>query len=180
MKKIIVASANPIKIQSALLGFQEMFPEEEFQAEGVSVPSGVSDQPIGRRETFDGAVNRARNARKEKPDADFWVGIEGGNLKINREMEVMAWVVILDKTRMGKARTAGFYLPPKVVALVNQGYELGDADDMVFGVDNSKQTMGSAGLLTDGVMDRIRFYVPAVILALISFKQKELYTESDF
>ena len=175
MKKIIVASANPVKIQAALQGFQEMFPDQAFQVEDVSVPSGVSDQPIGQEETFDGAFNRANNARKEVPDADFWVGIEGGNLKIGREMEVMAWVVVLDRHRIGKARTAGFYLPPKVVELVNQGYELGHADDIVFGVDNSKQTMGSAGLLTEGVMDRLRFYVPAVVLALIPFKKEELY-----
>ncbi len=175
MKKIIVASANPVKIQAALQGFQEMFPDQEFQVEDVSVPSGVSDQPIGQEETYDGAYNRANNARKEVPDADFWVGIEGGNLKIGREMEVMAWVVVLDRHRIGKARTAGFYLPPKVVELVNQGYELGHADDIVFGVDNSKQTMGSAGLLTEGVMDRLRFYVPAVVLALIPFKKEELY-----
>lgn len=175
MKKIIVASGNPVKIQAALQGFREMFPDEELEAEGVSVPSGVSDQPIGQEETFDGALNRARNARKEVPHADFWVGIEGGNIKIGKEMEVMAWIVVLNRQRMGKARTAGFYLPPKVVELVNQGYELGHADDIVFGVDNSKQTMGSAGLLTGGVMDRVRFYVPAVILALIPFKQEELY-----
>lgn len=180
MKKIIVASANPVKIQAALEGFQEMFPGQAFKAEGASVPSNVSDQPIGHEETFDGAFNRANNARKEVPEADFWVGIEGGNIKKGREMEVMAWVVVLNKTRMGKARTAGFYLPPKIVELVNQGYELGDADDIVFGTDNSKQQMGSAGLLTEGAMDRIRFYVPAVILALIPFKQKALYTESGF
>ncbi len=175
MKKIIVASKNPIKIQSALQGFEEMFPNQKFQAEGISVPSGVSDQPIGQEETFTGALNRAQNAKNERPEADFWVGIEGGNLKFESEMEVMAWIVVLDKNRMGKARTAGFYLPPKIVDLVNQGYELGDADDIVFGVDNSKQNMGSAGLLTQGVMNRIRFYVPAVILALIPFKQEKLY-----
>jgi inosine/xanthosine triphosphatase len=180
MKKIIVASGNPVKIQAALQGFQEMFPDEEFQAQGVSVPSGVSDQPIGQQETYDGALNRARNARKEVPNADFWVGIEGGNIKIGREMEVMAWIVVLNHQRKGKARTAGFYLPPKVVELVNQGYELGHADDIVFGVENSKQTMGSAGLLTGGAMDRVRFYVPAVILALIPFKQEAFYPESGF
>jgi inosine/xanthosine triphosphatase len=180
MKKIIVASGNPVKIQAALQGFQEMFPDEEFQAQGVSVPSGVSDQPIGQQETYDGALNRARNARKEVPNADFWVGIEGGNIKIGREMEVMAWIVVLNHQRKGKARTAGFYLPPKVVELVNQGYELGHADDIVFGVENSKQTMGSAGLLTGGAMDRVRFYVPAVILALIPFKQEAIYPESGF
>lgn len=175
MKKIIVASKNPVKIQAALNGFQEMFPDETFEASGVSVPSGVSNQPMGNAETFKGAMNRVAGAQNTTPDADFWVGIEGGNIAFGDEMEVMAWVIILSKDNAGKARTAGFYLPPKVVALINQGYELGDADDMVFGVDNSKQTGGSSGLLTDNIMTRIRFYVPAVILALIPFKNPTLY-----
>lgn len=175
MKKIVVASKNPVKIQSALHGFQEMFPNEVFEAEGISIPSGVKDQPIGSEETFTGAHNRVKGAKAARPDADYWVGIEGGNIAENEEMEVMAWIIILSDTQMGKARTAGFFLPPKVVDLINEGYELGHADDIIFGVDNSKQTGGSSGLLTDNVMTRLRFYVPAVILALIPFKKPELF-----
>lgn len=173
--KIVVASRNPVKIASALAGFQEMFPEQSFTTEGISVPSGVSDQPIGDEETYQGAWNRVQAAKEALPSADFWIGIEGGNIIKDQDMEVMAWVIVLSKNQMGKARTAGFYLPPKVIELVNQGYELGHADDLLFGVSNSKQTGGSSGLLTDGVMDRKRFYVPAVILALIPFLKPELY-----
>ena len=177
MKKVIVASKNPTKIQAAQNGFWEMFPDEAFDFEGISVPSGVSDQPIGDEETYRGAMNRVEAAKLARPDADFWVGIEGGNLKIGDEMEVMAWIVVLSKShpQLGKARTAGFYLPPRVVELVNEGYELGHADDIVFGVSNSKSTSGSSGLLTDNVMTRNRFYTPAVILALIPFKKPELF-----
>ncbi len=173
--KIVVASKNPVKIQSALKGFEEMFPEENFEAEGVSIASGVSDQPIGNDETFRGALNRAKGAQAARPNADFWVGIEGGNISENDEMEVMAWIIVLSKEKMGKARTAGFFLPPRIVALVNEGYELGHADDIVFGVSNSKQTGGSSGLLTGEVMNRLRFYTPAVILALIPFKNPTLF-----
>lgn len=177
MKKIIIASKNPIKIQAVKNGFLEMFPKVEMTFEGVSVPSNVNDQPIGNDETFAGAWNRAKNAQTEIANADFWVGVEGGNIRHgDTEMEVMAWIVVLSKDLTGKARTAGFFLPPKVIDLINQGYELGHADDIIFGVDNSKQTMGSAGLLTDGVMNRLRFYVPAVILALIPFLKSELYS----
>lgn len=175
MKKIIVASKNPVKIKAALQGFQEMFPKEIFDAEGIKVPSGVNDQPVGSEETYQGALNRVETAKLERPEADYWIGIEGGNLVSEDEVEVMAWVIVLSKDRMGKARTAGFFLPPKVIELLNQGYELGHADDIVFGVDNSKQTSGSSGLLTENVMTRLRFYVPAVILALIPFKQQNLY-----
>lgn len=173
--QIIIASTNPVKIAAALQGFQEMFPHETFTAQGVNVPSGVSDQPMGDAETYTGAYNRMRGAQALHPDADYWVGIEGGNIFENNEMEVMAWVVVMSAQRLGKARTAGFFLPPRVIELVNEGYELGHADDILFGVENSKQSGGSSGLLTDGVMDRLRFYVPAVILALIPFLKPDLY-----
>jgi len=176
MKKIMVASKNPVKIKAALNGFQEMFPEGVFEAEGVAVPSGVNDQPMGNEETYQGAWNRVQAAKAAQSNADFWIGIEGGNIRHGEdEMEVMAWIVVASKDRIGKARTAGFFLPPKIINFINQGYELGDADDMVFGTENSKSGLGSGGLLTEGVVDRMRFYVPAVVFALIPFKQTALY-----
>ena len=78
MKKIIIASKNPVKINATLSGFQKMFPNEQFEIECISVPSDVSEQPKNDSETFFGAQNRASNACKEKPGADFCVGIEGG------------------------------------------------------------------------------------------------------
>ena len=78
MKKIIVASKNPVKINATLLGFQKMFSNEMFEIEGVSVSSEVSDQPSSDLEAFQGAWNRAENASKKIENADFWVGIQGG------------------------------------------------------------------------------------------------------
>jgi len=162
-------------MEAALRGFQEMFPTQQFTVTGVGVPSGVSDQPLGSEETYQGAWNRLQAARQQHPSADYWVGIEGGNIITGSEMEVMAWVLVQSATQFGKARTAGFFLPPKIVDLIQEGHELGHADDLVFGVQNSKQTGGSSGLLTDGAVDRLRFYVPAVILALIPFLKPTLY-----
>ena len=68
-----------------------------------------------------------------------------------------------------------FYLPPQVAELVRQGVELGEADDIVFGQSNSKQASGAVGLLTGDVIDRAGLYEGAVILALIPFKNRQLY-----
>jgi len=177
--KVFVASKNPTKINATKGGFQQTFPDDIFDFEGISIPSGVPDQPIGSEETYLGALNRAEGAKETQPQADFWVGIEGGNILHGVEMEAMAWVVVLSKDRLGKARTAGFFLAPKVVKLVHDGYELGHADEIVFGIQNSKQKMGSSGLLTDNLISRMDFYIPAVIFALIPFKKPELYSLSE-
>ena len=176
MKKIIIASKNPVKINATLIGFQKMFPNEQFEIEGVSVSSGVNDQPKNDSETFSGAWDRADNACKEKPDADFCVGIEGGIEEKNSDMEAFAWVVIKARTGgFGKGRTSTFFLPPQIAELIKLGKELGEADDIVFGRTNSKQENGAVGILTDNVIDRTKYHTEAVVLALIPFKNKKLY-----
>jgi inosine/xanthosine triphosphatase len=176
MKKIIVASTNPAKINAALDGFLRMFPEEEFNVQGVSVASGVSDQPMGDQETFRGAINRATNAKVAVPDADFYVGLEGGIEAKGDEMEAFAWMVVISRDgKVGKGRTGVFFLPPQVAALINEGKELGEADDIVFKKQNSKQANGAVGILTNDVITRTAFYSEAMVFALIPFKNSELY-----
>ena len=176
MPKIIVASKNPVKMRAALAGFQKMFPREQFEVEGVSVPSGVKDQPTRDGETLQGAVARAEGASRTLPAADFWVGIEGGIEESNGEMEAFAWVVIKSAGGiLGKGKTGTLFLPQKVAELIRQGKELGEADDIVFGRTNSKQENGAVGILTGNAIDRTKLYADAMTLALIPFKNPELY-----
>ncbi|MBL8162727.1 MAG: inosine/xanthosine triphosphatase [Anaerolineae bacterium] len=169
MTRLVVASTNPVKIQAALAGFRLLFPADAVHAEGVSVPSGVSHQPMSDEETLDGAHNRAVNVRAAVPGADYWVGIEGGIEEKHGEMLAFAWVVILSAEGRGIGRTGAFCLPTELADLVRQGVELGEADDRVFGRSNSKQANGAVGILTGDVIDRTAYYVHAVALALIPF-----------
>jgi len=191
MPTIIVASNNPVKIDAARLGFEAMFAGDEYHFQGVDVPSGVSHQPQTDAETLTGARTRAENARTERPEADFWVGIEGGVEDRGMKGEIMgkgekergedggmhafAWVVVLGRDLYGEARTGTFQLPLEVTRLVREGVELGHADDIVFQRNNSKQKDGAIGILTDGLIDRTAYYAHAVMLALVPFKKRELY-----
>lgn len=175
---VVVASRNPVKINAVLDSFQRMFPHYHFTAAPLDVSSGVADQPMSDEETLNGAYNRVENAFAAKPEADFWIGIEGGIAKIENSLAAFAWVVVKGKDLTGKARSGLFFLPPAVQELIDQGMELGTADDIVFGHSNSKQKGGAVGLLTDGVVDRKELYEQAVILALIPVKNKALYSTS--
>jgi inosine/xanthosine triphosphatase len=174
MKKVVVASKNPVKINAARMGFEKMFQNEEFEFIGISVNSGVPDQPLSCDETKYGAINRVDNAEKIM-DADFWVGMEGGIEKVGDEMEAFAWIVIKSARKYGRSKTATFHLPKKIVELIDQGKELGEADDIVFGGNNSKQKNGAVGILTGDIIDRANYYTNAMVLALIPFKNKLLY-----
>jgi len=169
-----VASQNPVKIAAAQAGFAQMFPDDAFTFEGVAVASGVRAQPMNRDETLQGAMNRAANAATALPEAVYSIGIEGGIQTVAGRLEVFAWVVIQQGARIGRAQTGIFYLPDEVAQLIHEGYELGHADDIIFGRDNSKQTNGSIGILTDDALTRTTYYIPAVVMALIPFKKPHL------
>ncbi len=175
MAKITVASLNPVKLRATLNAFERIFPNMSVHVSGIAVPSGVSDQPLSAAETMTGAHNRASNARAAQPDADFWVGIEGGIEDTPLGMTCFARVHVLGRDgREGLGQTAVFYLPREVAELVRGGLELGHADDQVFGRDNSKQANGAIGILTDDVIDREAYYTHAMIMALVPFKNPTL------
>lgn len=175
MKKVIVASKNPVKIKAAADGFGRLFPDQEFTFIGVDVPSGVSEQPFDD-EILLGAENRMQAAHADTPDADYWVGIEGGAEKTEHGMMIYAWIAIRDAAgTVGRGRTSALYLPPEVAKLVEGGMELGPADDQVFGQTNSKQAGGAVGLLTRNTVTRTDYYTEAVIMAAVPFRNPEYY-----
>lgn len=176
MKKIIVASKNPVKISATKSAFERMFSDVKFEVKGVSVDSGVPDQPMGEEQTLRGAMNRAKNVKKLIPGADFYVGMEGGLIKKDEEMSSIAWMYIISKDgRIGKGRTGTLLISKKVSELVLAGMELGEADQAVFKTKNIKNKSGGLGILTRGNITRKDHYEYATILALIPFANPDLY-----
>ncbi|HKK09897.1 MAG TPA: inosine/xanthosine triphosphatase [Bacteroidales bacterium] len=177
--KVLVASLNPVKVDACQQAFTRFFPDEEIRVSGEKTPSGVSEQPFSEAETLGGAVNRAELLRSQNPDADYVVGIEGGVEQRFDELWAFAWVVVSNGSKSGKGTTARFPLPGKVKELLDEGLELGDANDQVFSQHNSKQQGGAIGLLTGDLITRKELYVPAVIMALIPFRKENttLYAE---
>ncbi len=175
--RVVVASTNPVKLAAVADGFRRAFADRGavFRVEGVAVASGVGEQPRDDAETLRGAENRVRNGRAAAPEADYWVGVEGGVEEREGVLHGFAWIVVCSREREGRSRTASFQVPPRIAELVGRGVELGHADDAVFGRSNSKQANGAVGLLTGDAIDRTALYEPAVVLALIPFRNPDLY-----
>jgi len=172
--KIVVASMNPVKINATKLGFQSFF--KKVEVSGITTDSGVSDQPMSDEETLKGARNRAQNAKNASPEADYWVGIEGGVQGDQNGLTAFAWIVVCDRKISGESRTTTFRLPPQVVELIDRGYELGEANDIIFEKHNSKQQSGAVGLLTQNTITRTQLYAQAVQLALIPAINNKMYS----
>jgi len=175
---IVVASKNPVKQAAVEQGFAAVFPELACSFEAVLSNSGVSDQPLSDEETLRGALNRVVDIRRQKPRADFYIGIEGGVEDREGELHEFAWAVVEDFSgKIGKGRSAVFIAPPEIRRLIlDEGKELGDAGDIVFKQENCKQKTGVIGLLTNGAIDRVELYRHPMIIALTPFVHPELYS----
>jgi non-canonical (house-cleaning) NTP pyrophosphatase len=124
---------------------------------------------------------RAKNAYEayklshDDTPPSFAVGLEGGvRYTSARDLECFAWCAVFDGSRYGTARSSAFNLPKAISDLVDDGMELGDADDAVFKSSNAKQSGGTIGHLTNGLISRAQYYTPMVILAFVPFQWPEL------
>jgi inosine/xanthosine triphosphatase len=173
--KIVIASHNPAKIRAVKDAFALQFPGSVGEFTPVAVESGVSEQPLSDDETLRGARNRAENAFAHQPGADFWIGLEGGIETIGDQLFGFAWMAVRGRDgNISSVRTVTLPLPPAVKALVEQGLELGDANDRVFSTVNSKHHGGAFGLLTNELYTRESVYTEALVIALVPFTN-ELY-----
>jgi inosine/xanthosine triphosphatase len=168
--KVVVASLNPVKAGAVRAAFEAQFPDIDLELVPLAVGSGVADQPLSDDETRAGARGRAVNARATMPEADYWVGLEGGLETIGGTLMGFAWMAVAGPDgRISEARSPTLPMPPAVQALIEQGLELGDANDRVFATTNSKQKGGAFGLLSGGRYTREGIYTQTLVLALIPF-----------
>ena len=177
--RIAIASGNPVKRRATIEAACVAFGRDDITTFTVEVDSGVPDQPVGDDQTLLGARNRAAAARAIMPDADLWVGLEGGVVEREGSLECLAWSVVLGtdgrgELVRGESRTATFALPTEIANLVRSGVELGEATDRVFGATDTKRSTGTVGPLTGGVIDRVAFYAHATVLALVPFRNTDL------
>lgn len=174
---VVVASENPAKLLAVQQAFQAAF-RIDAEMQGISVGSGVAEQPLSDEETFRGARNRAHNARRALPGADFWVGVEGGIEDTARGMDAFGWAYVCAPLRESHARSATFPLPPTVAQRIRAGSELGPIMDELFNKMESKKKGGAVGLLTNGLVTRDALYAQPLIMALIPFLHPGLWAQT--
>jgi len=173
---VAVGSTNPTKIKPVKEIFSEHFPDVEVI--GVSISSGVSNQPMSDDEVFQGALTRAKTALEIVKDAQFGVGIEAGMNQHNYGWLERSLVVILDRHDcMGIGASGGLVVPDGFVKKINLGQELEQVIDDVFGTKNIGEGVGMNGLMTKGSVDRTQTINHAVAFALARHLHKNLYEE---
>lgn len=93
--KVVVGSKNKDKVKIVEDALKNLHLDVDIDS--VEVDSGIADQPLDREITKKGAINRAKNARKSKPEADFWIGLEGGLHEYDEEYHLVTLACLIDK-----------------------------------------------------------------------------------
>ena len=171
---VAVGSTNPTKLDPVKEIFSHHF--KNIVIKGVSVSSGVSDQPRNTDEMYKGALTRARNALKKVKGADYGVGIEGGIHEYSYGTFENSLIVIVDKKgNIGVGSSAGLVLPPKITRELKKGKNLEQAVDSLFGTKKIGEGIGMFGIMTKGVVTRSEGVRHGVAFALARFLHKDLY-----
>jgi inosine/xanthosine triphosphatase len=171
---VAVGSTNPTKIKPVADIFSRNF--KQVKVVGVSVKSGVTEQPMTDDEMYQGALTRANNALYQVPDADYGVGVEGGLHKYSYGWFERSLVVIVNREgKIGIGSSGGLALPQKVVKLIHSGKTLEEAVDELCGTHKIGEGIGMFGVFTNSAVTRTEGVKHGVAFALARFLHPDLY-----
>lgn len=183
MKALAVGTQNPVKVSAVTQVIERIF-RDEFKVIQVKVKSGVPRQPIGLRQTIQGAVNRAKQAVQAVPDAVYGVGIEAGLTKIPETitgyLDIQFAAIVDSKNRVTIGCGSGFEYPPKVLnEVLRSKKEIGEVMEALSGIESIGERMGAIGYLSHGELDRRTLTEQAVLMAFIPRINEKLYFKDD-
>lgn len=156
--RIVIGSLNETKINAV----KEVFPEADIVP--ASVPSEVSNQPVGDEETEQGAINRAQNARDLYSNS-IGIGLEGGVMLHRGALFLCNWGALVTPDRKSyTASGARIKLPSEFKKKIEQGLELSEIMDEYTSKKNIRHHEGAIGIFTNGRMFRMDMFSHVVTL----------------
>lgn len=139
----------------------------------LSVPSGVSEQPLSEEETICGAIHRAKQVLLQVPEASIGLGLEGGltyDERFTQQWYLLSVCAAWDGKKLFLGKGLVFPIPNEVGERVkNEQIELRTIIDELSGVEGSNHKGGAYGLFTNQRIVRANVFCDAVIAALTPF-----------
>ena len=174
--EVVIGSTNQAKIDAVSAVFDSAFSSVRFTS--LKAESGISDQPMTDEESIQGSINRADDALKQRPDADYAVGLEGNVAMIAGRMLLNGWVAIRSQDGgLGLGRSGGVVLPKSIQDRLEQGEELGPLVQSLMNDEQNtaRHSSGTNGILTDGLYTRVDEFTHATQCALAPFVRPDMY-----
>ncbi len=92
--KFVIGSKSQRKIDISEKVIRQFFNNENITIESYDADSKVPYTPYDKQ-TYDGAVNRANDSRKNIKDADYYIGLESGLVERYGHIYEEAWAVVI-------------------------------------------------------------------------------------
>ncbi len=160
-------------------------PEEEATFFSYDLSNGAPGMPLSVTDLMNGARNRAENLalqlKKEKAEANFYIGLEGGFNVINaqgprRQAFLESWAYVSDGYTGFFGHGGGLYVPSSIAdPVIDRGIELGIVMDRLTHQEDVGNQQGAWGVLTQDILTRKHSFVIALIAAFAPFYHPEAY-----
>lgn len=174
--QVIIGSQNIPKFNATESAFKVAFPDEVINLKGLKTDSKVSSHPTTAQESMNGAINRVMHAKKLSPGADYYVGIEGGLLRVDDLAWEIGWVAIAnEKGDIATGLSSGIALKGAILDSIIDGRELNDVLQGSFGIKSAGNNNGFSGLATNNMVTREASYEQGIKSALAQFLHPEYY-----
>jgi len=172
-----LGTTNPGKLEACKRCFEEWPDNISFRLRGVSVPSGVSEQPMGLEETLLGAKHRAAAAFSQVAGASIGIGLESGLVIVDGVHVDFCACAIYDGTHHYVGLSSGWALPPRVASsFAQRGYNQAFED---IGIPADDRGAGVLGQLSGGVLSRPKQMKESISMALLQQRNRNIYTSSE-
>lgn len=156
--KVIVGSKNKTKVEAV----KSIFTDVSIIAK--EVPSNVSAQPIGDEETLQGAMNRAKAARKLEKNC-IGIGLEGGVMYLNDDLYLCNWGALADQYgEIFTASGARIKLPKSFHEKIDSGMELSEIMNEYTKRHDIRHKEGAIGIFTNHLVLRSEMFSHVVKL----------------
>ena len=189
--KIAIGSTREPKVAAVKEAWEVFGPkllddlDEKTTFADYDVSNGVSRMPLNVAELMDGARNRGEHLmlqlKREKSEADFYVGLEAGFNVIDqegphRQAFLESWAYVSDGYKGYFGHGGGLFVPSLVAdPVIDRGIELGIVMDRVSQQSDVGNGKGSWGVLTQDMMTRQSAFVVALIAAFAPFYHPQAY-----
>ncbi len=179
---IVLGSKNGSKKRSIEIALAELG-ITDYTISCIDVPSRVSSKPINE-EILLGAQNRnialINYCQKQQIDYDLLISIEGGYEQIEDKYFVITYADLLTKDgQRFTGKSQGMQISKKMFEWVQNGKSLNKVIESIIGTNGNKTKSGITGYLSNGRYSRDEFDADAIIMALTSMKNNELYLKLD-
>ena len=151
--KVVIGSSNLPKRNAVESSFKAVFPDEDIIIETVSTDSGVSSHPTSGGESITGALTRVTRAKELVADADYYVGIEGGLLRVSGRAWEIGWIAISNSDgKIATGLSSGIELQGSILRAVTDGIELNKVLESEYGIQSAGSSNGFYGLATNDLV----------------------------